>query len=1009
MATVTNNTGKNTTMIYNSVFIDLLDQLAAIMLKKGEPFRARAYQKAQETIMSYPNDITDISQLNGLPNIGATILEKFREYEKTGTLRVLEEEKNNPINILADVYGIGPKKAQELVKLGITTIDQLRAKQDELLNETQKVGLKYYEDVLKRIPREEIDEYDTLFRTHFPAGSKYEIVGSYRRGAMNSGDIDVIITGSTGKEYKAFIDVLIARGVIVEVLSRGPSKTLVITRLPGETRVNRRVDFLYASPAEFPFSILYFTGSKIFNTLMRQRALDMGYTLNEHGMHHMANKIKGEKADHVFETEQDIFEFLKMEYREPRERIDGRSIKKTEEVDLVLDMEIEIEAAKPVKKPKKTTLKKKIKTQQVDTGTSVVSNIIAQFKEKGIAFLDQQTESDIETVIRYANKMYTNKTPVLTDVQYDIIKEYMEGKYPANAVINEVGAPIERDQTKVNLPYSMPSMNKIKPDTDVLTKWAQKYSGPYNISCKLDGVSGMYSTMGQRPSLYTRGDGMVGQDISYLIPHLKLPRRRNLVIRGEFIIPKSIFDSKYAVEFKNPRNMVAGLINSKEIRPAISDLHFVAYEVIEPQMKPIEQFALLKTLSESHNEVACVFNKSCNSITNETLSQMLVQLRAAYEYEIDGLIVTNDGIYPRQNKNPEHAFAFKMVLTDQEAEVKVLDVLWAPSKDGYLKPRVQIEPVRLGGVDIQFATGNNAGFIRNGRIGVGAIVKIIRSGDVIPKIVEVLVPADQPKLPVDVPYVWNATNVDIVVVNPEDNPIVKARNITGFFTGLEVEGLGSGNITKLIEAGYDSVPAIIRMEEADFLKVPGFKEKMAHKLYTGIHSKIDNASLIQLMAVSNTFGRGFSHKRLELIMRELPDVLVSAETYAEKVIAVENIKGMGETTARLFADGIDAFKKFIIDAGLEEKLYETAALAPVVVNPEHPLFNKTVVLTGTRDKSVIDLINKVGANMGANVSKNTFLVIAKSKMDDTGKALEAKKLGINIVTPEEFMQMYACY
>ena len=451
--------------------------------------------------------------------------------------------------------------------------------------------------------------------------------------------------------------------------------------------------------------------------------------------------------------------------------------------------------------------------------------------------------------------------------------------------------------------------------------------------------------------------------------------------------------------------MVAGLIISKEIRPAISDLRFVAYEVIEPEMPTSEQFALLRTMGD----VETVFHKSCNSIANETLSQLLVQFRGSYEYEIDGIIVTNDGIHPRQNKNPEHAFAFKMVLTDQEAEVKVLDVLWAPSKDGYLKPRVQIEPVRLGGVDIQFATGNNAGFIRNGRIGIGAIVKIIRSGDVIPKIVEVLVPADQPKLPVDVPYVWNATNVDIVVVNPEENPIVKARNITGFFTGLEVEGLGSGNITKLIETGYDSVPAIIRMEEADFLKVPGFKDKMAHKLYTGIHSKIDNASLIELMAVSNTFGRGFSHKRLELIMRELPDILVSTETYAEKIMAVENIKGLGETTARLFVDGIDAFKKFITDAGLEEKLYETAAVAPVVVNPEHPLFNKTVVMTGTRDKSVIDLINKVGATVGANVSKNTFLVIAKSKTDDTGKALEAKKLGINIVTPDEFMQMYACY
>jgi NAD-dependent DNA ligase len=75
------------------------------------------------------------------------------------------------------------------------------------------------------------------------------------------------------------------------------------------------------------------------------------------------------------------------------------------------------------------------------------------------------------------------------------------------------------------------SMDKIKPDSGTLDKWKQKYPGPYVISCKLDGVSGLYTTEGAEPKLYTRGDGKVGQDVSYLIPYLKLPKERGLVIR----------------------------------------------------------------------------------------------------------------------------------------------------------------------------------------------------------------------------------------------------------------------------------------------------------------------------------------------------------------------------------------------------------------------------------------------------------------------------------------------
>jgi NAD-dependent DNA ligase len=971
---------------YNEEFIELMEKLNNIMIKKGEPFRARAYQKAQETIMTYPDDITSPSQLKDKPNIGSTIMDKLNEYVETGTLRVLEKEKNNPINLFAEIYGVGPKKAQELVDAGITSIDELRSKQDELLNDIQKVGLKYYEQILERIPRSEIVEYENILKDAFIKDSPddaFEIVGSYRRGAQSSGDIDIIITGKTRNAYKKLIDDLVDKGIILEVLSRGPSKTLVIAKLPGsKERVARRVDFLYSPPDEFAFAILYFTGSKIFNTVMRQYGLNKGYTFNEHGIYKLENKKKGEKVDKEFKTEKDIFDFLGLQYKSPTERTDGRAVMEAEEI-------IEIV---PVKKNK--TLKKKPKIEELNNSETI--QLINDFKANGISVLENLNEKQLEDIIHAANDNYYNQTPLMTDNQYDIVKEYIEKKYPTNAVINEIGAEVERN--KVKLPYEMASMDKIKPDTNALSAWKQKYTGPYVLSCKLDGVSGLYTTEGDKPKLYTRGNGKVGQDVSHLIPFLRLPKTKNIVIRGEFIIPKDVFEEKYKTKFANPRNMVAGIINHKHISDEVVNLHFVAYEVIVPEKKPSEQMEFLGTIN-----VEKVFSNVADKLTNELLSDMLVDLRKSYEYEIDGIIVINDKIYPRKSGNPEHAFAFKMVLSDQIAEAKVVDVIWTPSKDGYLKPRVQIEPINLGGVKIEYATGFNGAFINDNKVGIGATIELIRSGDVIPHIKSVIVPAENAKMP-SVPFTWNDSHVDVMLENIDEDPTVKEKNITGFFRGIEVEGLSAGNIARLIKAGYDTVPKIINMTEKDYLKVEGFKTKMANKIYTGIREKLESATIIQLMAASNIFGRGFSEKRMETVLSELPDILISDVSKEQKIRSVSQIKGMAKKTSEAFVDKIDDFKQFLEECGLGDKLYET--LKKEEVDQSHPLFGKSVVLTGTRDKDIIEFLKNVGANQGSSVSKSTFLVVAKNKDEDTGKAEEARKLDIPLMSVQEFTQTY---
>ena len=977
----------------NEKFIELMEKLSDIMLKQGEPFRSRAYQKAQETIMSYPSDILYPNELKGMPGIGETIMDKLNEYVQTGTLKIIEREKNNPVNILTEVYGIGPKKAKDLVDQDITTIAQLRENQ-QLLNDVQKVGLKYYEDILKRIPRSEIEDYKSIFDAAFPKDGKMEIVGSYRRGAPSSGDIDVIITSKSSKVFTTFVDNLIKSKIILHVLSRGPTKCLVVTKIPSSDAA-RRVDFLYTTPEEFPFAILYFTGSKIFNTVMRHVALEKGYTMNEHGIYKMEAKKKGEKVNCTFNSEEDIFSFLGLQYKSPIERTDGRAIVvKNVKPKLIIEESSDSESEEYVLPLNKPSAMKQVAKKIMVIEDETYKNIANNFKKNGISVLESLNEKQLSQLLREANIAYYNEVPFFTDNQYDIVKEFVESKYPSNNVLHKIGAPVEKN--KVILPYPMGSMDKIKPDTNALANWIVKYKGPYVVSCKLDGVSGLYTTEGPKPKLYTRGDGKVGQDVSHLIPFLRLPKTKGVVIRGEFIIPKSLFEFKYADKFANPRNMVAGIVNHKTINEAIKDLHFVAYEVMKPIRKPSEQLAFLLTL-----DVESVLYKIEPTISNEVLSNTLLDWRYNYAYEIDGVIVADDAVYERKSGNPEHAFAFKMVLSDQVAEAKVVDVIWAASKDGYLKPRVQIEPINLGGVQITYATGFNGAFINDNKIGVGATIELIRSGDVIPYIRKVVVPAEQPKMP-SVSFKWNDTHVDIMLEDLDSDETVREKNITGFFRGIGVEGLSTGNIKRIIEAGFQSVPEILKMTVGDFLQVDGFKEKTAAKLYDGIKEKIDAATLITIMSASNVFGRGFSEKKIELIMDAYPNVLLSKETDAQKISKISAIKGMATKSAEAFVDRIPEFINFVKQAGLVKKL----ALEKKEVNQSHPLFGKSIVMTGFRDTALQEALKNIGAKLGSSVSSKTFIVLVKDKEEDTGKANEARKLSIPLMTPDEFTNNY---
>jgi len=224
--------------------------------------------------------------------------------------------------------------------------------------------------------------------------------------------------------------------------------------------------------------------------------------------------------------------------------------------------------------------------------------MVEDYKDQGYSFLEKQSKKSIEELIKLCkNTYYNDSISLITDNEYDILENFYKTKWNEEVDIGAAAAAATKEtKNKVALPFEMASMNKIKPDSNALEQWTKKWSGPYVLSCKLDGVSGLYTCNDKgEHHLYTRGDGHIGQNISHLIKPLGLPSLpRGAAIRGEFILPKQVFIEKYKDAFANARNMVSGMINRKSADSKIKDLRFVTYETVYPAMPPSEQLMFAK-------------------------------------------------------------------------------------------------------------------------------------------------------------------------------------------------------------------------------------------------------------------------------------------------------------------------------------------------------------------------------------------------------------------------------
>jgi DNA polymerase/3'-5' exonuclease PolX len=319
-------------MDYKPLIIDALTVLRKRDLAEKHPFKARAYQTVITQLQQIADPITSIEQLQHLKGVGDAIQKKIQEIMTTGSLVSAERAKEKyPIEALdafQNIYGVGPAKAKELTEQGLRTIEELRAaaqRTPSILNDKQRIGLAYYEPLLQRIPRDEMDEHKDILEHYLPFHA--EIVGSYRRQAPTSGDIDVLLRmphgmlPAQGKQQLAqIVQHLTEVHYIVEVLALGEHKCMAICRRD-ETSTPRRLDLLMVPEDQYGCALLYFTGSDRFNVAFRQYALQKGYTLNEKAL----TPLDGLPPTSLPE-EKDVFTILGLKYVEPQNRVDARQI-----------------------------------------------------------------------------------------------------------------------------------------------------------------------------------------------------------------------------------------------------------------------------------------------------------------------------------------------------------------------------------------------------------------------------------------------------------------------------------------------------------------------------------------------------------------------------------------------------------------------------------------------------------------------------------------------------------
>ena len=639
--------------------------------------------------------------------------------------------------------------------------------------------------------------------------------------------------------------------------------------------------------------------------------------------------------------------------------------------------------------------------QQILQQASLASDdaLISQFQalhENNAAIVDVSDE-DLISLIQIANALYRAGESLISDDEYDFLYLVeLKKRHPEHPLLLEVEPEPQFAGKTVELPVTMLSTDKAY-SRDEVERWAARIEKASNeigktfseltfkITPKLDG----YAAYDDGQMLYTRGDGRKGTDITRVFERgLQVANRGQRGLgAGEIVVSRSYFDARLSEFFDNPRNFQASVIKEKEL-----EAH--AEQAIADQAAVFYPFALLPCWKGTWAELIAHFDDNLKSIWHSV------------DYDVDGVIleILDEALKSYLGATRHHhrwQLAYKENLAT--AEVKILQVVPQTSRSGRITPVAELEPTRLSGALLSRATAHHYKMVLDKGIGPGALIRLARSGEVIPKI-EAVIQAVTPVIPEHCPscdhvLIWD--NDYLLCPNNLACPAQISNSIEHFFRVLKNnDGFGTATIKRLYENGIRRVDEIYDLS-AEQLEAMGFGPKQSQNLVDQLQrSRSEAVEDWRFLAAFGVFRMGLGNCERLLACHALSEIFSLREA---EIVAIE---GFAEKTAAVITEGFSNIKPLFdrlmaLGFNLQASQHKSR-------DDSHPLAGKNLVFTGTLHSGSRDELSKQakakGAKVGSSVSVKTDYLIAGDNVGNN-KITAARDKGVTVIDEAGFLAL----
>jgi len=647
---------------------------------------------------------------------------------------------------------------------------------------------------------------------------------------------------------------------------------------------------------------------------------------------------------------------------------------------------------------------------------------------------NKEYKEAVEKLKKWADAYYIYDNPIVTDEVYDKlyheVVEY-EKEHPNEidytSPTQRVGAVLKDGFKKAKHLSPMWSMEDVF-NKQELQDWIDRVNkitpvDRYYIEPKFDGASlNLIYENGKLIQAITRGNGSEGEDVTNNAKAIKSVRleidyQELIEIRGEVLMRFKDFErlNKERLErgeepFANPRNAAAGTLRQLDPKVVANrDLIFMPWGIgkhslnFEYQSQEMDFVYKLGFKEPFKREVVSQIEQMQKDY------EEFIKMRPNLEIMLDGMVVKVDSVAKQEllgytNKAPRWQVAYKFPAVEKQTKLK--DVIWQVGRTGVLTPVAILEPVEIEGVIVERATLNNYDYIKELDVKIGDTITIIRSGDVIPKIIKVLKDfrdgnEKEIKIPTNCP-VCGSHLLD-------EEPLLKCQNINcparvvnsiihySSKGCMNIDGLGKKTVELLYEKNIlKSVEDIYKLQEKrdTLLALEGFKEKKVDNLLSAIETskKVECWRFIKGLGIEH-----IGEVAAKAICQVFKDKFLEATK--EELLAID---GFGEEMAKSYIEFIEVNKDKIL-----RLLNQLKITYPKEQEIKNSLFtDKTVVLTGTMDRprsQIKELLESLGAKVTNSVSKKTDYVIYG---EDAGSKLKkAREIGVKTLYYKEFEEM----